>query len=649
MKKVEPQLRLSRSRSSTAPSSSSRSNVDDDESLSMRSLDNTLPHPTSRRTAAPSKVLTRRNSLDQQASPNVLNRRASVGQQSSPNVPNRRVSLGQQTSPNLPNRRASLDQQGSGKSSTQKNPSRRVSVCKQSTASSLGKQITTKEADVVKSRFRHVSSKIRVDEKVKKSATRDTEVQAIAQDLPLDSLCLCLEKLQSVYHVVSCAQVCRHWRAAAFSDVIWRAFYLRWWHQEEDNGASSGSSQTTRMPSGFDTWRDAFKDKYTEGKRKIRSEVITHSVNAGWLHVRRMPDRRGKQVRDCMPGAAMRKIVDQLGLTFHVQINRDPVIRLKGKGSVVYFPGSCLLRYSTKTTKTGLSLKSVNSFKVTATSDRLLRHSCTIANFSGGQFEMLSREGHNSGPLRLLQHAPKHSTSLIIGTLFEGMHGIDGFSIEEHGEEQVLLLMVSLHLSDLIWTMMELGDGATPQISRRIFHDRLDPAYGLHNLHASIELHTFGKLLWKQEFRQVYRSPRESIPGQTAVFLLISSHEVFPGILTSPWRTEVFSGELRGVFMLDFTLWDPGLEIAWHCTRAVRTYPAELATVEYGPPGMDGERMHTGVQDEQQGVSVSMNLCVPFADGWGAKQDQENSVVITDLRFALTPKFMISWYGGSNL
>lgn len=98
---------------------------------------------------------------------------------------------------------------------------------------------------------------------------------------------------------------------------------------------------------------------------------------------------------------------------------------------------------------------------------------------SGGQFEMLSREGHNSGPLRLLQHAPKHSTSLIIGTLFEGMHGIDGFSIEEHGEEQVLLLMVSLHLSDLIWTMMELGDGATPQISRRIFHDRLDPAYGM--------------------------------------------------------------------------------------------------------------------------------------------------------------------------
>lgn len=351
-----------------------------------------------------------------------------------------------------------------------------------------------------------------------------------------------------------------------------------------------------------------------------------------------------------MPGDAMRKIVEELGLTFHVQMNRDPPIRLRGKASVVYFPGSCLLRYPTKTTKTGLSLKSLKSFKVTATSDRLLR-TCTVASFATfmcDQWEMVSREGQSPGPLRLLQRALKHSTSLIIGTLFEGMHGIDGFSMEEHGGEQVLLVMASLHLSDIIWIMMELGDGATPQFSRRTYHD-LDPSYGLHNWHASIQLHTFGKLLWRQEFHQVFWSPRESTPGQAAVFLLISSHEVFPGILTSPWRTEVFSGELRGVFMLDFTLWDAGMEIAWHCTRAVRTYPAELATVEYGPPGMDGERMHTGVQDEEQGVSVSMNLCTPFADGWGATQDVENSVVITDLRFSLTPKFLVSWFGRSNL
>lgn len=35
-------------------------------------------------------------------------------------------------------------------------------------------------------------------------------------------------------------------------------------------------------------------------------------------------------VRDCMPGDAMRKIVEELGLTFHVQMNRDPPIRLRG-------------------------------------------------------------------------------------------------------------------------------------------------------------------------------------------------------------------------------------------------------------------------------------------------------------------------------
>jgi hypothetical protein len=96
----------------------------------------------------------------------------------------------------------------------------------------------------------------------------------------------------------------------------------------------------------------------------------------------------------------------------------------------------------------------------------------------GGQWEMVSREGQSPGPLRLLQRALKHSTSLIIGTLFEGMHGIDGFSMEEHGGEQVLLVMASLHLSDIIWIMMELGDGATPQFSRRIYHD-LDPSYGM--------------------------------------------------------------------------------------------------------------------------------------------------------------------------
>ncbi|KAG0625330.1 hypothetical protein M758_2G046000 [Ceratodon purpureus] len=621
MKRVEPQSPLPRSRPTSAFGSSSRSSVGDDPSLSMRSLRGNLPEPTPRRSGP------------------------------QPNVASRRASLDQQVPSKVSNRRASLDQQVLSEPSAQRNINPRVSMSKQSTVSSRGKQTIAKEGDVAKSRVRKVSSKSSTNDEVKKSVSNGKDVEAMAASLPLDSLCLCLEKLESVYHIVSCASVCRHWRDAVLSDAVWKALYLRWWHQEEEKAAPSISSETIKVPPGSDTWRAAFISKYPAGKRKIQSEVITHGVHAGWLHVRRRLDRRGKQVRDCMPGDAMRKIVELLGLTFHVQINRDPPIRLRGKASVVYFPGSCMLRYPTKTTKIGLSLRSFKSFKVTATSDRLLR-TFTVASFAtfmGGQWEMVSREGQSTGPLRLLQQTLKHSTSLIVGTLFERMHGVDGFSMEEHGEEQVLLIMASLHLSDIIWIMMELGEGATPQFSRRIYHDHMDPSYGLHNWHASIQLHTFGKLLWRQEFHQVFWSPRESTPGQTAVFLLISSHEVFPGILTSPWRTEVFSGELRGVFMLDFTLWDAGMEIAWHCTRAVRTYPAELATVEYGHPGMDGERVHTGVQDEERGVSVSMNLCTPFADGWDATQGLENSVVITDLRFSLTPKFLESWFGRSNL
>jgi hypothetical protein len=64
------------------------------------------------------------------------------------------------------------------------------------------------------------------------------------------------------------------------------------------------------------------------------------------------------------------------------------------------------------------------------------------------------------------------------------------------------------------------------------------------------------------------------------LFFFQMKHESFPGVLNSPWKAEVFSGELRGVFMLDFTLWDEGSEIAWHCTRAVCTEAATLATVE---------------------------------------------------------------------
>lgn len=55
-----------------------------------------------------------------------------------------------------------------------------------------------------------------------------------------------------------------------------------------------------------------------------------------------------------------------------------------------------------------------------------------------------------------------------------------------------------------------------------------------------------------------------------------------------------------------------------------------------------------GVQDEKQGVSVSMNLCIPFIDGWNPSVDKKPVVVITDLRFSLSSEFLISWFGRST-
>ncbi|KAH9557521.1 hypothetical protein CY35_07G087900 [Sphagnum magellanicum] len=424
---------------------------------------------------------------------------------------------------------------------------------------------------------------------------------------------------------------------------------MKWW-QPCDKESMTLQSQHGLLPHGFDTWRKAFISKYSHGKQKILSEEIMHAVNKSWIHVRRIPDRFSKHVKDCVPGNTMRKLMERLSLTFHVCINRDQPVRLKGKANVVYFPASCLLRYPTKASSRGvITLESLNSVKVMATSNKLLR-TVTVASFTGQNWEMVSKAGASPGPLCLVQHCSSSGASLMVGTLFEGVYSTEISSSSEHSQEQVLLVMVSLHLSDLIWKMLELGESPTSQLGHQIFPSD-DPIYGLHGWHVSIQLHTFRRLCWTQDFHQVFWSSQDSIAGEKAVFLLISSmkHESFPGVLNSPWKAEVFSGELRGVFMLDFTLWDEGSEIAWHCTRAVCTEAATLATVEYGPPGMDGERMHMAVHDEKQGISISMNLCIPFTDLWNSSTHQDPSVVITDLHFALSSVFLHTWFGRSTI
>jgi hypothetical protein len=65
----------------------------------------------------------------------------------------------------------------------------------------------------------------------------------------------------------------------------------------------------------------------------------------------------------------------------------------------------------------------------------------------------------------------------MVGTLFEGVYSTEISSSSEHSQEQVLLVMVSLHLSDLIWKMLELGGSPTSQLGHQIFPSD-DPIYG---------------------------------------------------------------------------------------------------------------------------------------------------------------------------
>ena len=88
--------------------------------------------------------------------------------------------------------------------------------------SSRAKQVIKIEGDVAKQRPRSVySSKSSTNKDVKRSVTNGKEVElGKAAHLPLDSLCLIVGKLEFVKDIVTCALVCRHWKDAAFCDVV---------------------------------------------------------------------------------------------------------------------------------------------------------------------------------------------------------------------------------------------------------------------------------------------------------------------------------------------------------------------------------------------------------------------------------------------
>ncbi|BBN03355.1 hypothetical protein MPTK1_2g22890 [Marchantia polymorpha subsp. ruderalis] len=486
------------------------------------------------------------------------------------------------------------------------------------------------------------------------NATRLIEFETIPSvtRLPPDLLCLCFTSIESLYYLVNCASVCRAWREALLSDTVWNPVYMRWWHLMESDGSSNGEGldvikspvSPKDPPKGYDTWRDAFIGNFQKGKQKLLAQEKAQAVERGYLHPRRVTDRNGKRVFDCVQGEAMRKLTAYLGLRFQVCLNRGNPVKLQGKGKVEMFDSACILRYPA-TGIGSLDLAALKFIEVTTTSDKLLR-GCPVLELVRLQlanWEIVSTPSRSPGPVRLLQQRISSGVSLIVGTLAEESTQVDGFS----GQEQVLLLVINVHLSDLLWKLMQLGEGPSSRSARRIVGDELDPHYGLHSWHVSVQFHTFGRNIWTRHFKQVFWSPRESIPGEKAVFLLLSQHEVFPGVLKLPWKSEAFSGTLGGVYMLDFTLWDDGGEIAWQYSAAVRIDPAPLAVVEYGLE-FDGERVHTLVTDDERGVSLCSNMCIPLSiTQWGTTAD--TVVAITNLQLTLTSKFLQSWCGVANI
>jgi hypothetical protein len=116
-----------------------------------------------------------------------------------------------------------LNSQKFSSQSAAKKAGPRVPVSINPTVSSQSKKTGKKElAGIVG--MQHMKNQTKTQGATKKtsdqSANRKEESKGVAANLPLDSLYLCFEKLESVYDIVTCASVCHHWQQAASSDLV---------------------------------------------------------------------------------------------------------------------------------------------------------------------------------------------------------------------------------------------------------------------------------------------------------------------------------------------------------------------------------------------------------------------------------------------
>ncbi len=98
-----------------------------------------------------------------------------------------------------------------------------VPVSSNPTASSQSKKTGKKELAGIAG-MQHMKNQTKTQGATKKtsdqSANRKEESKGVTANLPLDSLYLCFEKLESVYNIVTCAAVCHHWQQAASSNLV---------------------------------------------------------------------------------------------------------------------------------------------------------------------------------------------------------------------------------------------------------------------------------------------------------------------------------------------------------------------------------------------------------------------------------------------
>lgn len=74
-----------------------------------------------------------------------------------------------------------------------------------------------------------------------------------------------------------------------------------------------------------------------------------------------------------------------------------------------------------------------------------------------------------------------------------------------------------------------------------------------------------------------------------------------------------------------------------------------LFVVEQYGVDFDGEQVYTHVLDNERGVSVAIDMCVPMNISYPPARNERPMTAITNLKVGLTSKFLDNWCGIANI